>query len=134
MAGQTTGFGAEVYNLYIVKTDGSGNLSWSITIGGARIANAVFVQQTSDGGYITAGATSKSTGVKELNFYLLKTDVGGNGGGCDTTTPATIVTSPTTQVSIASPIVTSPVTTVTGPQPTVTNPTPAVNTICTLCD
>jgi hypothetical protein len=133
MASQTTGFGAEVYNLYVVKADGSGNLAWSITIGGTRIASALSVQQTVDGGYVTAGGTSKTTGVKELNVFLLKTDASGNGGGCETTTPATIVTSPVTQVGIAIPTVTIPATIVGNPTPTITNPTPTVNKICSWC-
>ncbi|MFH1353838.1 MAG: hypothetical protein ABIH36_00985 [bacterium] len=74
--------------IYIVKTDASGNMIWEKTFGDYYDENAYSVQQTSDGGYIIVGDTA-SFGIspytaKELvqsaptDIYLLKIDANGN--------------------------------------------------------
>lgn len=57
-------------DLWIVKTDNSGNLQWQKCLGGSGYDGAYDVQQTFDGGYIIAGHTSSTDG-----------DVTGNPGG-----------------------------------------------------
>ena len=42
-------------DVYLVKTDSSGNLIWESTFGGSDDENGYSVRQTSDGGYIIAG-------------------------------------------------------------------------------
>ena len=59
-------------DFWIVKLDGSGNLSWETNYGGGSNEEATSVQQTLDGGYIVAGFTGSSDG-----------DVGGSNGGLD---------------------------------------------------
>jgi hypothetical protein len=55
----------ENYDAWLFKTDASGNLEWSKTIGGLKRDEARFVQQTKDGGFVIAGTTEDSSGDSE---------------------------------------------------------------------
>jgi len=77
LAGRTFSFGAGNSDFWLVKTDPNGNQQWSQTFGGSRDDTARSVQQTSDGGYILAGATL-SYGAGNYDFWLVKTDSNGN--------------------------------------------------------
>ncbi|MBM2825502.1 MAG: hypothetical protein HW402_1166, partial [Dehalococcoidales bacterium] len=77
IAGTTSSFGAGNYDVYLVKTDASGNLTWSQTFGGANYDVASSVRQTADGGYIIGGTTS-SFGAGGYDVYLIKTNASGN--------------------------------------------------------
>jgi hypothetical protein len=76
-AGGTTSFGAGSGDFYVVKIDGSGNLQWTRTVGGAGYDGALFIVQTTDGGYAVAGYT-QSFGAGNSDFYIVKLDAGGN--------------------------------------------------------
>ncbi len=77
IAGYTKSFGADYGDVYLVKTDASGNMLWSKTFGGTGSEDDSSVQQTSDGGYIIACSTS-SFGAGVSDAYLIKTDSLGN--------------------------------------------------------
>ena len=77
IAGSTKSLGAGGGDAYLIKTDSSGIAQWSNTFGGASSDYVYSVQQTSDGGYIMAGAT-KSFGAGVVDVYLVKTDSNGN--------------------------------------------------------
>jgi uncharacterized delta-60 repeat protein len=77
IAGYTASYGAGIVDVYLVKTNSSGNLAWNKTFGGSNDDRAYSVQQTSDGGYIIAGYT-KSYGLGDADVYLVKTDSSGN--------------------------------------------------------
>jgi ribosomal protein S11 len=77
VAGLTASFGAGSYDVFLIKTDADGNIIWAKTYGGADYDVAYFIQQTSDGGYIVAGATA-SFGAGWHNVLLIKTDADGN--------------------------------------------------------
>jgi ribosomal protein S11 len=77
VAGGTTSFGAGLSDVFLVKTDASGNIIWAKTYGGTNSDWAFSVQQTSDGGYIVAGRTY-SFGAGEDDAFLVKTDASGN--------------------------------------------------------
>ncbi|MCC6012537.1 T9SS type A sorting domain-containing protein [Candidatus Caldipriscus sp.] len=77
VAGLTTSFGASGYDIFLIKTDGNGNIIWTKTYRGTYEDGAYYVQQTSDGGYILAGYTS-SFGAGGYDVFLIKTDANGN--------------------------------------------------------
>ena len=77
IAATTLSYGAGLYDLYIVKTDASGNKTWEKTFGGSDYDYARSAEQTTDGGYIIAGGT-KSYGAGQADFYLVKTNASGN--------------------------------------------------------
>ncbi len=63
-------------NVWLIKTDSSGNEQWSKTFGDNNISFGNAVQQTSDGGYVVAGEIS--LGSDQLDAWLIKTDINGN--------------------------------------------------------
>jgi hypothetical protein len=77
LAGYTGSFGAGWGDIFLIKTNASGNLQWAKTYGGINGEIAYSVQQTSDGGYIVAGYTT-SFGAGGYDIFLIKTDANGN--------------------------------------------------------
>jgi hypothetical protein len=77
VAGETESFGAGRNDIFLIKTDASGNVQWAKTYGGTRYDWPSSVQQTSDGGYIVAGGTY-SFGAGNYDIILIKTDASGN--------------------------------------------------------
>ena len=58
LAGWTWSFGAVSDDVWLVKTDASGNHMWNRTYGGTSYDGAYSVVQTVDGGYALAGMTA----------------------------------------------------------------------------
>ena len=77
VAGYTSSFGADEGDVYLFKTDASGNELWMRTYGGSNHDRGSSIAQTTDGGYIVAGYTW-SFGAGEGDVYLLKTDTDGD--------------------------------------------------------
>ena len=77
IAGTTTSFGAGGKDIFLVKTNSAGNLTWSRTFGGQGDDFGYSVQPIPDGGYIIAGYTN-SFGAGGMDIYLVKTDSSGN--------------------------------------------------------
>lgn len=73
VVGVTDSNSAGKWDIWLVRTDDSGDEQWSKTYGGTEDDGAMSVQQTSDGGYIIAGWT-ESHGAGEGDFWVVKTD------------------------------------------------------------
>jgi hypothetical protein len=77
ITGATNSFGAESFDVYLLKTDSNGNELWSKTFGGSGNDEGYSVQQTNDGGFIISGFTN-TYGGGNYDVYLIKTDSVGN--------------------------------------------------------
>ena len=77
LAGWTYSAGNGGADVWLIKTDPSGDQVWSKTFGGAEDDYGLSVQQTSDHGYIVAGWTY-SSGAGQADVWLIKTDPGGD--------------------------------------------------------
>ena len=73
LAGVTTSFGSGLADVWLIKTNSFGDTVWTKSYGGSNDDGAWSVQQTLDGGYIIAGATSSfSAGYDDV--WLIKTN------------------------------------------------------------
>lgn len=75
LIGWTNSFGAGGEDLWLVKTDSSGNMIWNKTYGSNYNDEAHDLVQTGDGGYLIAGDTAFASGNEDA--WLVK--VGSNG-------------------------------------------------------
>jgi hypothetical protein len=71
------------YDYWLIKLDDSGNLQWQKALGGSGMEEAYSVEQTSDGGYIIAGASNSNNGDVTGNhgsydYWIVKLDNAGN--------------------------------------------------------
>jgi len=71
LAGWTESYGAGGMDVWLIKTDGSGNKEWDNRYGGIQNDQAFSVKQTNDGGYILAGRTA-SYGAGMDDVWLIK--------------------------------------------------------------
>jgi len=73
IAGGTESFSSGSFDVWLIKTNTSGDTLWTKTHGGVSAEGAAAVQQTIDGGYIIAGATH-SFGLGFTDIWLIKTN------------------------------------------------------------
>ena len=73
IAGSTSSFKEGYNDVWLIKTDSSGDTLWTKTYGGSQDEHSFSVQQTTDGGYILTGYTT-SYAVGGIDFWLVKTD------------------------------------------------------------
>jgi len=77
IAGWTESYGVGPFDVYLIKTDSSGDTLWTRTYGGVGYDWGFSVAQTSDSGYIISGMTD-SYGAGSSDVYLIKTDTNGD--------------------------------------------------------
>jgi hypothetical protein len=85
--GGTMSFGAGGVDLWLVKTDASGNMLWNKTYGGSLNEYAYSMIQTNEGGYQLFGYT-RSFGfgnTANTDWYVVKTDIEGGLAQIDST-------------------------------------------------
>lgn len=77
-AGRTGSFSEDSQDFWVLKLDSEGQQVWSNTFGGSPLGDyAFFVQQTSDGGYVTVGNTL-SYGEGQADVWVVKLDASGS--------------------------------------------------------
>ncbi|MFA5032804.1 MAG: T9SS type A sorting domain-containing protein [bacterium] len=73
VVGYTNSFGAGNYDIYLIKTNSSGDTLWTRTFGGTNDDKGYSVRQTKDSGFIIAG-TTYSFGADSGDVYLIRTN------------------------------------------------------------
>jgi len=74
LTGSTEKFGAGINtDLYLIKVDSLGNLSWSQSVGGNKEDYGWYVTESNDGGFLTVGGTNSFNG-GNWDGYIVKTD------------------------------------------------------------
>jgi hypothetical protein len=76
VAGYTESFGNGQADIWLVKTDASGEELWTATFGGTSNDFGACVKPTDDGGYVIVGETHSFGSGGDV--WLIKTDAGGN--------------------------------------------------------
>ena len=76
IAGETRSYGAGGSDVWLIKTNASGNEDWNRTFGGSKDDGGRAVQRTKDDGYVIAGFT-ESYGEGGKDVWLIKTDAAG---------------------------------------------------------
>ena len=76
LAGKTESFDYGSGDVFLVKTDSSGNMLWKKHFGGTSPDTAAYVRETSDQGFIICGSTSSFEEESEgfTDFYIVRTN------------------------------------------------------------
>jgi hypothetical protein len=77
VAGKIESTGTHIADVYLIKTDPSGDTQWTRTYGGSSQDEGFCIQQTFDGGYIITGMKNYSLWSDTSDVYLIKTDENG---------------------------------------------------------
>jgi hypothetical protein len=130
ITGYTSSFGAGNYDVFVIKLNSSGNLSWAKTIGGTSVDVGYSIQQTSDGGYVITGdAWNFGTGKNDV--FVIKLDSSGNIPACpyiSSASPSVKLVSPS--VASVSPTLTSVTPSISSVSPSISNVSPTIASVC----
>lgn len=78
LTGGTENAGSGYYDVYLVKTNATGNMQWTKTYGSPKYEYGSSIEQTADGGFLLSGITTDTSLGPRGNVYLIKTDAGGD--------------------------------------------------------
>jgi len=78
VTGWTNSFGAGGYDVFLRKLEANGDSIWTKSYGGIYDDFGICVQQTTDSGYIVAGYYGNAPSRRNLDYYLIKTNVNGD--------------------------------------------------------
>ncbi|HET6228024.1 MAG TPA: PKD domain-containing protein, partial [Bacteroidia bacterium] len=79
LAGYTGTFGKDVYDVYLVKVNATGTISWTKNYGAGATEQANHIELTKDKGFIITGIKYDTTGgAYDSDLFLMKTDSLGN--------------------------------------------------------
>jgi hypothetical protein len=76
--GTTDSYGSGMNDMWLVKTDSTGTISWHKTYGGSSFDNGNSFYKTNDGGFVLTGYTKSFSGNELQKLWLVKTDSNGN--------------------------------------------------------
>jgi len=131
VTGFTYSFGAGHLDLFLVKFNSSGDLTWAKTVGGTRTDWGNSIAPTSDGGYIVTGVTG-SLGAGRDDLFLGKFSSSGEIWDCPLVADCSpVVGSPSLSSVSVSPTITAPSLVAVSCTLAVTSPSPTVTVICT---
>ena len=130
ISGYTTSFGAGDLDAYLIKTDNSGNITWSKAYGGAAYDKGSMVRQAPDGGYALSVVTA-SFGADYYDPLFMKTDSMGV-VGCNENNCATVVNNVSPSVGSGGSEMVPPAT-ITVPVITTNNYSPTDIFLCLSC-
>jgi predicted secreted protein len=82
VAGDTESFGAGGRDAWLMKLDGSGNVTWQKTYGGAKYDSNFSIQKIQDGGYIMVGSTQSFGAGNDDDAWFFKLDENGSANSC----------------------------------------------------
>lgn len=74
ISGYTNGFGELSGDVFLMKTDSSGNIQWTKTYGGKGADWTYTAWQTADKGFILGGSVSTDSTSLDLDLLIIKTD------------------------------------------------------------
>lgn len=114
LAGWTGDVSTTVCDIYIIKTNSSGDTLWTKTYGGINNDQGYSIWQCTDGGY-ALGGQSASFGNNSDDIILIKIDNMGNSGCGYFNSISTTVTTPSTTETIAAITATPAITIKTSP-------------------
>ena len=78
IVGVTFSFGQGGSDLYLIRTNSTGDTLWTKTFGGDHNDGGKSIQQTSDGGFILTGYTGGGVAGTDYDIYLIKLDSEGS--------------------------------------------------------
>lgn len=127
VGGSTVSFSAGLNDVFVIRTNSSGDTVWTRAYGRSGTDLCASVQQTVDGSYVVAGYT-ESFGAGGMDVMLTRLDSLGNACIGDFVSPTVMSASPT--VTSPATDLASPLTIVTCPVDTVTSPDTEIGTVC----
>lgn len=135
----TNSFGAGTYDLWIFKTDPTGNMEWEKSFGDSLNEHGAVAREMTGGGYVVSGSTM-SFGSGDFDQWILRLDSNGEiAAGCPVSGDTAAIVSASTLISTVTTATTSTVavnvsTTAASATSSLADIAEQCATLCTFCD